>query len=402
MSVPEISSAIQSKQNSLVIGNSAVSRRYQICTRTVMDISDPNICFDEQGVCNHYYEYQQQHANYVRTGDAGREELQRLVSQIRQAGKSRPYDCILGLSGGVDSTYLCLLAKQQGLRPLVVHFDNGWNSELAVCNIQNTVERLGFDLFTYVVDWPEFRDLQRSYFKANVVDIEVLTDHGFMAVLYQQARKHKIRYVLGGMNVVTEAILPSHWIYSKADLANICGIQRKFGTITPEKLKSYPMLSPIKRRYYDRVLDLQVAMPLNLIDFNYEDVKAIITDELKWREYGGKHYESVFTRFYQGYILPNKFHFDKRRAHFSTLICSGQMTREEALRELRLPGYGQDQLSTDKPFVLKKLGFNEVEFGEYIAAPRREHSGFGTSKSLYQKFPWLRVFRPIINRFYRP
>ncbi len=284
------------------------------------------------------------------------------------------------------------------MRPLVVHFDNGWNSELAVNNIQNTVQKLGFDLFTYVVDWAEFRDLQRSYFKANVIDIEVLTDHGFMAVLYQQARKHQIKYVLGGMNVVTESILPSDWIYPKGDLGNIFGIQKRFGTIPPKKLKSFPTLSPIKRRYFDRVLGLEVVSPLNWVDYRYDHVKNTIASELGWRDYGGKHYESIFTRFYQGYILPRKFKIDKRRAHFSTLICSNQMTRDEAMIAIARPGYSEVQLEADKPFVLKKLGFSVEEFDDYIASPRVEHSDFGTSKSFYESYPWIRIFRPLVNR----
>lgn len=381
---------------------SSGGRPYQICTRTIMDTSDPNIQFDEQGICNHYYEYQKQEAAFVRTGQAGQDELQRMVKQIREFGRNRTYDCILGLSGGVDSTYLCLLAKQQGLRPLVVHFDNGWNSELAVNNIQNTVQKLGFDLYTYVVDWPEFRELQRSYFKANVVDIEVLTDHGFMAVLYRQARKHKIKYVLGGMNVVTEAILPSYWIYNKGDLTNIQNIQKRFGTIPIERFRSYPWLTPSKRSYIDRVTGMQVVMPLNDVSYRYEHVKEQIKSELDWRDYGGKHYESVFTRFYQGYILPNKFHFDKRRAHFSTLVCSGQMTRDEALESISRPGYDPDLCRIDMPFVLKKLGFTQQEFDCYLQAPRVEHSEYGTYRSWWSRMPWLHFLRPMLRKLVRP
>lgn len=385
---------------SLAASNSPSRAKYQICTKTIMDTSDPLIAFDEQGICNHVYEYERQERSYVLNGDAGEFRLAETAKRVRTHGRRRKYDCILGLSGGVDSTYLCLLAKQRGLRPLVVHFDNGWNSELAVGNIENTVKRLGFDLYTYVVDWPEFRDLQRSYFKANVVDIEVLTDHGFMAVLYQQAMKHRIKFVLAGMNVVTEAILPKHWIYDKSNLVNIKGIQQRFGTIPVNKLGSYPMLSPHQRRFYDRVLRLEVVSPLNYIDYSYDDVKAQITEELGWREYGGKHYESVFTRFYQGYILPRKFGIDKRRAHLSTLICSGQITREQALSQISQPGYDEEQCSVDRPFVLKKLGFSEREFEQFLSTPRVEHSAFGVSTSLYKQYPLLRPFRPIANMLF--
>ena len=377
------------------------ARPYQICSRTIMDTSDPSITFDEAGVCNHYHDYASEEARYVRKGEAGRAMLHKTAERIRKHGRGRQYDCILGLSGGVDSTYLCLLAKELNLNPLVVHFDNGWNSELAVCNIENTVKRLGFDLYTYVVDWAEFRDLQRAYFRANVVDIEVLTDHGFMAVLYQQAMKHRIKFVLAGMNIVTEAILPKHWIYEKSNLVNIKEIQRQFGTISPGKLRSYPMLSPHRRRFYDRVLRLEVVSPLNYVEYCYDDVKARIKEEVAWREYGGKHYESVFTRFYQGYILPRKFGFDKRRAHLSTLVCSGQISREEALRKIAQPGYSEEQCAVDRPFVLKKLGFSDDEFEQYLSAPRVEHDKFGTGTSLYNQYPALKPLRPLVNLMFR-
>jgi hypothetical protein len=230
---------------------------YRICVKTVMDTSDPNITFDANGVCNHVETYNLAAAKHVLTGDQGTEMLLATVDRIKKHGRSGKYDCILGLSGGVDSTYLCLLAKQHGLRPLVVHFDNGWNSELAVHNIENTVRNLGFDLYTYVVDWPEFRDLQRAYIKAHVIDIEVLTDHGFMAVLYEQAKKHRIKFVLGGMNVVTEGILPTNWIYSKADLVNIKAIHTAHGDIATNKLGSYPSCLPCDAKLCSGWLDLK-------------------------------------------------------------------------------------------------------------------------------------------------
>lgn len=371
---------------------------YRICTQTVMDTSDPNITFDKNGVCNHYWQYQEQVKKYLIRGDAGLVRLKQTAERISKIGKGCRYDCILGLSGGVDSTYLCLLAKQYGLRPLIVHFDNGWNSELAVNNIENTVKRLQFDLHTHVCDWEEFRDLQRSYFKANVVDIEVLTDHGFMAALYQQARKHRIKFVLAGMNVVTEAILPDNWIFPKGDLTNILNIHRRFGRIPVSKLRSYPMLDPDRRAILDKLLRLEFVTPLNYVQYDYDHVKRIISDELGWREYGGKHYESVFTRFYQGYILPTKFGFDKRRAHLSTLICSGQMNRDDALAILERPGYDPEQYRIDRPFVLKKLGFSEAEFDHYIKAPRVEHKTYGTHLTRFRYLRWLRPARRLVGR----
>lgn len=362
---------------------------YRICTKTIMDTSDRFISFDDSGISNHYYDYFVQEEFHVRKGAEGADRLKEMANRISRHGAGRKYDCILGLSGGVDSTYLCLLAKQLGLRPLVVHFDNGWNSELAVNNIENTVRRLGFDLYTYVCDWMEFRELQRSYFAANVVDIEVLTDHAFMATLYRQSLKHRIKYVLGGMNCVTEAILPSDWIYNKNDLTNIKGIQNRFGKRRFSALRSYPSMGPERQVYIQRTLGIEVLSPLNWVEYRYDQVKDQIKEELGWRDYGGKHYESVFTRFYQGYILPNKFKFDKRRAHLSTLICSGQITRDDALATMEKPGYDESMLRQDLPFVLKKLGFTNAEFDNYIQADRVGHQEYGIGRGLHERYPWM-------------
>jgi N-acetyl sugar amidotransferase len=309
-------------------------RPFQQCKVSVMDtIADPNITFDEQGICNYYYRYLKDEKKHVFKGEAGKKKLKEKIKNIKEAGKGKQYDCILGLSGGVDSTYLCLLAKEQGLRPLIVHFDNGWNSELAVNNIENTVKKLGFDLYTYVVDWGEFRELQLSYLKASVVDIEVLTDHAFMAVLYEQARKWKIKHVLAGMNIATEQVLPRHWIFNKMNAVNIKDIQSKYGRVPVKELRSFPFLNYSHKKYCESVLKMEVVTPLNFIDYHYDQVKEEIKSKLGWRDYGGKHYESVWTRFYQGFILPYKFNIDKRKAHFSNLIFSGQMTKEEALEK---------------------------------------------------------------------
>lgn len=376
------------------------NRSYRQCSLSVMDtIADPNITFDDKGVCNYYYEYKKAEAEQVFKGKEGRRRLKAITAQIKQAGQGKPYDCILGLSGGVDSTYLCLLAKEQGLRPLIVHCDNGWNSELAQHNIEQTVNRLGFDLFTYVINWEEFRELQLSYLKASVVDIEVLTDHAFMAVLYEQARKWKIKYVLAGMNIVTEQVLPSYWIYNKGDAKNIKDIQRKHGKIPLNELKSFPFLNYQTKRYCDDILKMEVVMPLNYVDYVYDTVKERIKTELNWRDYGGKHYESVWTRFYQGYILPAKFNIDKRKAHFSNLVFSGQMSKDEASVKLAEPGYPPRLLQDDMEFVVKKFGLTRQELDQIMQQPRREHAEYATQKGFYETYPFLKGFRPIIDVF---
>jgi len=375
-------------------------RPYQQCAISVMDtIADPNITFDENGICNYYYEYLEAEKKHVLKGDDGLARLKTEMDKIRAAKGNKKYDSILGLSGGVDSTYLCLLAKEQGLHPLVVHFDNGWNSELAQHNIEQTVKICGFDLFTYVIDWNEFRSMQLAYLKASVVDIEVLTDHAFMAVLYSQARKWNIKYVLAGMNIVTEQVLPRHWIYSKADVENIKDIINQYGEIKINNLKTYPFLDYNTRKYCDTVLKLEVITPLNWIEYDYDEVKKRIVEELNWRDYGGKHYESIWTRFYQGYILPRKFKIDKRKAHYSNLIFSGQLTKADVVDKLRKPILPILLLNDDMEFVLKKFGINQSGFEIMMDSKRREHIEFQTQKGFFEKYKYLKWLKPLIHGF---
>lgn len=356
------------------------------------NIADPNISFDKDGVCNYYYEYLESEKKNVFTGEEGKRKLDETIKKIKAAGKGKKYDCILGVSGGVDSTYLAHVAKNEGLRVLCVHFDNGWNSELAVKNIENVVTKLGFELETYVINWNEFKDLQLAYFKANVIDIEALTDHAIFGTIYKIAAKNNIRYILSGNNVVTESLLPKYWIYNKGDHINIKDIHKKYGTIP---LKTYPFFNLKEKHYYQKVKGIQTIDLLNYLPYNKREIKKFIIDKLEWKDYGGKHYESIFTRFYQGYILPNKFGIDKRKAHLSNLICSEQITKEQALKELEQPMYTKEQYETDKEFVLKKLGFSEQEFEDYINAPRVEHTDFKTEQSLYNTYPILKPLKPL-------
>jgi N-acetyl sugar amidotransferase len=371
---------------------------YQQCTITVMDnIADPDILFDKAGVCNYYHDYKKTEAREVLKGETGERELIKLVLKIKDQGKDKPYDCLIGLSGGVDSTYVAWLAKQHGLRPLAVHLDNGWNSELAVMNIENIVRKLNFDLYTLVVDWDEFRDIQLAYLKASVVDIEVVSDHAIFATMYKLAKEKNISYIVSGTNVVTEFIMPPSWLYKKMDFANLRDIQNKFGT---KKLKTYPTFNFRKYVYYSAALKLTPISILNYINYVKSDAKQIITRELSWRDYGGKHYESTFTKFYQAYILPQKFKIDKRKAHLSTLICSGQITREDALNELSKPLYSSEELKTDKEYVLKKFGLSEAQFQEIMNLPRRNHEDFKSDTHLKEKYmSLLRKTQGIRNAF---
>ncbi|HEY4062595.1 MAG TPA: N-acetyl sugar amidotransferase [Puia sp.] len=369
------------------------NRPWQQCSISVMDtISDPDIRFDANGVSNYYYQYQAIEKDWVFTGKEGEQKLAEWVDRIKASGAGKKYDCITGVSGGVDSTYLVLMAKKLGLRPLIVHFDNGWNSELATKNIENIISKLGFDLYTLVVDWQEFRDLQLSYLKASVVDIEALTDHAIMGTLYRLAAMNDIKYILSGTNVVTEAILPRHWIWNKSDHENIKDIHKKFGKVP---LKTYPLFTARQKRFDLVRKGIETAALLNYVPYNKTEVKATITAELDWRDYGGKHYESIFTRFYQGYILPVKFGIDKRKAHLSNLIFSGQITQEQALEELKSPAYDPAQLKEDYEFVLKKFNLSEEEFDRIMSVPRKEHSDYKTEMSIYEKYPWTKGLKPV-------
>jgi N-acetyl sugar amidotransferase len=369
-------------------------RDYRQCSISVMDtISDPNIKFDEKGICNYYYEYLDLEKENVFKGKEGESKLKSIIEKIKSSGRGQKYDCITGVSGGVDSTYLTYMAKKLGLNPLVVHFDNGWNSEMAVKNIENIISKLGFDLYTLVVDWEEFKDLQLAYLKAGVVDIEVLTDHAIVATLFKLAAKNNIKYILSGNNVVTEATLPSHWIYNKTDSVNIKSIHSRYGKV---KLKTYPFFGRRERKLYIEAKGMEIIPLLNYLPYNKKEVKEKIAKELNWRDYGGKHYESVFTRFYQGYILPVKFGIDKRKAHLSNLIFSGQISKEEALDELKKPIYDPNQLESDYEFVLKKFELTESEMGEIIDSPRREHNEFEIEKNFFESYPFLSPLKPLV------
>ncbi len=355
-------------------------------------IADPDIVFDEKGISQYYYDFQKAYAEQVFTGEAGAAKMKEIFDKIKEEGKDKPYDCVMGLSGGVDSTYVAYLAKQHGLRPLAIHFDNGWNSELAVKNIENIVSKLGLDLHTYVINWEEFKDLQIAYLKASVIDIEAITDHAIFATLYKFAGEKGYKYILSGTNVQTENTLPKSWIYAKTDHINIKAISKQFGTVP---LKTFPFMDAKVKRYYQKVKGVQSVSVLNYLEYNKDKVKKLIQEELGWKDYGGKHYESVWTRFYQGYILPTKFKVDKRKAHLSDLIFSGQITKEEALAELAKPMYDEQTFKEDYAFVLKKLGMTDEEFQEIMRRPRKDHRDYDYEMPIDKRYPILKPFKSI-------
>lgn len=367
-------------------------RAYQICTRCVMDTSDPEISFDAAGVCNHCRKFDWIAANMWFPNDVGARKLDEIVATIKATGRGKPYDCIMGLSGGVDSSYLLVKAVELGLRPLVVHVDGGWNSELATNNIEALVRKLGLDLHTYVVDWDEMRDLQIAYLRSGVANQDVPQDHAFFAQLLKVAAEHKIRHVLSGSNYATESILPSAWGYSAMDLRNLRAIHRRFGNA---KLKTFPQVSFFEWYvYYPRIARIQYVRPLNYMPYDKEAAKRYLQEQYGWRDYGGKHYESRFTKFFQGYYLIKRFGYDKRRAHLASMIVSGQMTRASALEELKRPAYPAGELEEDALFLRKKLGLSAADFESLLSAPRRSATEFPSAQSLLKVLKTLRALVP--------
>ena len=334
-----------------------------ICKNCIMDTSDVEIIFDNQGVCNHCHRYYEELPKRVFTGVVAEKKLADIVKRIQLKGEGRAYDCIIGVSGGVDSTYVAYLTKKLGIRALAVHFDNGWNSELAVSNIEKVLKKLDIDLYTYVIDWEEFKDLQLSFLKASTPDGEIPTDHAINALLFREASNRGIKYIINGMNFATESMAVKMWAYGHSDWKYIKAVQRKFGS---KSLRKYPYYTFMNLFYWTFIKRIKVVSILNYIDYNKDEVMKIIEDKLDWVYYGGKHYESVYTRFFQGYILPVKFRIDKRKGHLSDLIRSGQISRLEAITELKKVGYDEEMRMMDTPFVLKKLGLEESEFNKIM------------------------------------
>lgn len=361
-----------------------MNRPYQICTHCVMDTSDPDIVFDADGVCNHCHGYRTMAKPLIDRANSGAAlaDLDRVVARMKREGQGKDYDCVIGLSGGVDSTYVALKVKELGLRPLAVHFDSGWNSELAVSNIENIVKKLDIDLMTFVVDWEEMRSLQLAFLRSSVANCDTPTDHAFLAVLYKTASRTGVRNLVTGTNFATEFILPKAWGYSPADLVHLRAIHRRFGEAP---LRQYPTLGFFRRYLYYPVLrGIHTVRILNYMPFVKDRVKEEITEQLGWRDYGGKHHESVFTRFFQTCYLPRKFGYDKRRAHLASLVVSGQLGRDEAIAELTRPPIDEETLKSDCAFVAKKLGISDGELAAILDSPGKSYREYPTEEILYK------------------
>ena len=351
------------------------------CRVTVMDTSDPSITFDDAGVCHYVHQARRRLETECFRGADGEARLEALVREIKREGRGKPYDCAAGISGGADSSFTLVRARELGLRPLAVHLDNGWNSEVAVGNIERLLRRLDLDLHTHVVNWEEIKDLQRAFFRASMANVEVVSDHAITAIVYQQAAAHDVRFILSGSNVETESIMPDAWGYDPRDARHVFGIHRAFGQL--RRLTSYPFL-PAGRFLYNIFIRRVKHIPLlNYGGYRKADAIERLRREFDWVPYARKHGESRFTRFFQEYYLPEKFGYDKRRAHFSSLIVSGQMTREEAFAELAKPLYEPQERELEVEYVTKKLEFSRAEWAAIMRAPERSYREFPNNSWMF-------------------
>lgn len=361
----------------------------QICTRCVMDTTDVEIVFDTDGICNHCRAAEIKLAKQWFPDDEGKKKLDAIASEIRGSKGSKEYDSIIGVSGGVDSSYLLYLAKvTMGLNPLVVHVDAGWNSEIAVSNIEKMVKKLDLDLYTYVVNWSEMRDLQVAYLKSSLANQDVPQDHAFFAKLYQFANKHGISYTLTGNNLTSESILPRSWGYDALDSTQIKAIYKQFNG---GKLKTYPMMSWWQQKiYWPYFKRMKIIRPLNYINYNKNEAIEFLKNKYDWQYYGGKHHESKWTKFFQAYYLPTKFGFDKRKAHLSSMIIAGQLTRAQSLEELSHPLYEKKQLVEDINFVEKKLGLKKGSLMELMNLPNKNYKDYPNEEKLMSFFRFVK------------
>jgi N-acetyl sugar amidotransferase len=348
-------------------------RVHQICTYCIMDTSDPEITFDASGRCNHCRDFDRLLGTSWFPNEEGSRRLEAMIERVKAEGRGKLYDCVLGLSGGVDSSYLALKAQEWGLRPLVVHVDGGWNSELAVQNIERIVKHCGYELHTLVVNWEDVRELQLSYLRAAVANQDVPQDHAFFAGLYHFATENNLRYVLNGGNVATEGIFPNAWHGSAMDAKNLRAIHKVHGA---QPLTDYPLIS--FRQYYfwyPIVKRMTPLRPLNLMPYSKEQAVAEL-EQIGWRAYPRKHGESLFTKFFQNYYLPTKFGYDKRRPHLSSLIASGGVTRERAIELLNEPLYRDDELRRDRQYICRKLRISDSEFHDLMGRPIHHYTDF--------------------------
>jgi len=349
-----------------------------------MDTTDTQISFDENGECDHCNDFYKNVLPNWHTDKRGRKELESIVAKIKESGKKNDFDCLLGLSGGADSSYMLHLAvKEFGLRPLVFHVDGGWNSELSVHNINVLLDKLGLDLYTEVINWEEMKNFQLAYFKSGLSNIDIPQDHAFVATMYNFADKYNIKYILNGGNISTECIRnPMEWVYYGTDMAQIRDILNQFGTID---MKTYPFSSIFRHKIYLRYIRwVKVVKMLNYIPYVKAKAMELLKKEYGWKIYPQKHFESRFTQFYEGYWLPERFVYDTRRVQYSSLILTKQMTRIEALEKLKGPSYNLNTIQDEFNYIATKLDITREELQSYFDMPKKSYLDYKNQKSVFK------------------
>ena len=363
-------------------GSAGAGRRYQICANCIMDTSDSGITFDARGWCDYCNNFHRNILPHWHPDGVGERLLGKQIAAIQRHGRGRTHDCLIGISGGVDSSYLVYLAKAKlGLRPLLYHVDAGWNSQQSANNIEKLVDGLGLDLHTEVIDWPEMRDLQLAFFKAQVPHLDTPQDHAFFGGLYRFAARHGFKYILTGANFATECVKnPTEWHYYASDLRQLKDIHRRFGT---RPLETFPLVDIFTYKlYYRFVKGVRVVKPLDYVPYQKEAAMQELVEKFGWQRYAHKHYESRFTRFYEGYWLPTKFGFDKRRVHFSSLILTGQMTRAEAMQKIAQRAYDEATIAQDFEYVATKLDLSVAELKAIMDGPNKSFRDYKNALAL--------------------
>lgn len=348
-----------------------------------MDETDSAITFDKNGVCDHCRNFYRKTLPHWHQDNTGWDSLQKIVSKIKRTGEGKEFDCIVGMSGGVDSSYLTYIAKEKlGLRPLVFHVDGGWNSQEAVNNIEAIVDKLGLDLYTEVIDWEEMKDLQLAFIKSGVSHIDTPQDHAFFATMYQFALKYKVNYILTGANFSTECVRnPVEWMYYQSDSIQIKDIHSRFGS---KPLVNFQLTNILWHKLYlPYIKQIKVVSPLNYIPYRKQDAVQFLTQNFGWQAYPQKHFESRFTKFYEGYWLQKKFGFDTRKVQYSSLILTKQMSRETALKKLESLPYDENMISHDFQYIATKLGISVDELQSYLEAPNKSYKDYKSQASIY-------------------
>lgn len=361
-----------------------------------MDTSARDIVFDDDGVCSYCTEFVRRYGQLRNRAAAERQRaLDALLARVKTKARGRRYDCVVGVSGGVDSSWSLVQAVRLGLRPLAVHMDNGWNAELAQNNIANLVRGLGVDLYTHVINWTEYRSLMQAFFDADVIDVEVLYDNAMLAVNYRQAARNGVRFILAGTNQATEGMrFPPGWNWLKFDKRNIKALARRFGDV---RLKTFPAIGTLGYIWYALVRRIRWVSFLDFLEYNKLEALSVLERDYGYKRYPYKHYESIFTRFYQGWILPHKFGVDKRRLHLSTLVASGQMTRQEALRGVDGLAYpSAAALEEDKQYFVKKMGWTQHDLATYMNRPEKPHLTYPSERPLWAFL--VGIYRRFIER----